>query len=112
MTSRRRTRAQQNAPHSSDSSEGDTSSDEDANVQAPKAPTTKARGKQKAVVKSSGVRIKKRGKLGLISEMPLDVLYEVDPSPPFHNERLSLCPLPADIFLPDSPRPRPDVMDE
>ena len=73
-------------PHWSDSSGEDISADEDANVQAPKASTSEARGKQKAVVKPSGVRITKRGKLGLISEMPLDVLYEIDPFPPFYNE--------------------------
>ena len=85
MVSHRRTRAKQKAPSLSDPSEEEVSTDEDANVQAPKGSMSKARGKQKAAVKSSGVRLKKKGKLGLILEMPLDVLYEVNHSPPFHN---------------------------
>ena len=85
MVSRRRTRAKQNTPHWSDSSEGGASTDEDEDAQAPKASTSKAKGKRKVVVKSSGVRITKRGKLGLISEMPLDVLYEVIASPFLYN---------------------------
>lgn len=93
MVSRRRTRTRRPAPQWSDSSE---EGDEDANAQVPKAPTSKVKGKQKAVVKSSAARNTKRGKLGLISEMPLDVLYEVDPScPHFHRESdlaYVLCP--------------------
>ena len=92
MVSRRSRRARQAPVHFSDSSEGGASADEDANVEVPKASTSKVRGKQKAVVKSSGVRITKKGKLGLILEMPLDVLYEVNPSshPSHHEKRLSL----------------------
>lgn len=85
MVGRRRTRAKQKAFHLSDSSELDASTDEDADVGVPQASTRKARGKQKAVAKSSGVRITKKGKLGMIAEMPLDVLYEVSSSSPFMN---------------------------
>jgi hypothetical protein len=83
MVGRRRTRAKQKTFLWSDSSEIDLSADEDANTQAPKASTSKARGKQKAVAKSSAVRITKKGKLGMITEMPLDVMYEVNPRLPF-----------------------------
>ena len=86
MVGRRRARARRKTPHWSDSSEVEVSTDEDADAQMPKASTSKARGKQKAVVKPPAVRITKKGKLGLITEMPLDVLYEVSPpllfSPP------------------------------
>lgn len=82
MAGRRRTRAKQKSFHWSDSSEPDISTDEDANVQVPEASTSRARGKQKAVAKPSGVRITKKGKLGMIAEMPLDVLYEVSHSSP------------------------------
>jgi len=82
MVGRRRTRAKQTNFRWSDSSEIDTSSDEDANIQVPEASTTKARGKQKAIAKSSGARITKKGKLGMITEIPLDVLYEVGFSSP------------------------------
>lgn len=58
------------------------SSDEDANAEVPEASTSKARGKQKAGAKPSGARITKKGKLGMITEMPLDVLYEVSSSSP------------------------------
>jgi hypothetical protein len=84
MVGRRRTRAKQKTFHWSDSSE--ISTDEDADVQVPRASTSKTRGKQKAVAKSSGVRITKKGKLGMIAEMPLDVLYEVGLSSPFRHE--------------------------
>ena len=79
MGGRRRTRVRQKTVHWG---EINVSADEDVDGQAlSKASTSKAKGKQKAVAKSSGVRISKKGKLGLITEMPLDVLYEV--SPPF-----------------------------
>lgn len=84
MVRRRRARTKQKNFHWSDSSEVEISTDEDADVQVPKASTSKARGKQKAAVKPSSVRITKKGKLGLITEVPLDVLYEVGlSSPPF-----------------------------
>ena len=82
MVGRRRTRVKQRTFHLSDSSELDVSTDEDASVEASQASTSKARGKQKAVAKSSNVRITKKGKLGMIAEMPLDVLYEVSSSSP------------------------------
>jgi len=92
MVGRRRTRAKKKAFHWSDSSEPDISTDEDANVQVPEASTSKARGKQKAAAKPSGVRITKKGKLGMIAEMPLDVLYEVNlSSPPHERDFMSLC---------------------
>jgi hypothetical protein len=80
MVGRRRTRAKQKTFHLSDNSDSDVSTDGDANVKVPQASMCKARGKQKAVAKSSNIRITKRGKLGMIAEMPLDVLYEVGSS--------------------------------
>lgn len=85
MVGRRRTRARKKVFRWSDSSEADTSTDEDMDIQVPKASTSKVRGKQKVVAKSSSVRITKKGKLGLIMEMPLDVLYEVGPPSPFSH---------------------------
>ena len=74
MVGRRRGRAKQKFFHWNDLSEMDTSTDEDANVDVPHVSSTKGKGKQKG---KSTVRITKKGKLGMISEMPLDVLYEV-----------------------------------
>ena len=82
MVSRRRTRTKQKTIRWSDSGESDTGTDEHANVEALQTSTSKVRGKQKAVAKPSNVRITKKGKLGMIAEMPLDVLYEVSPSFP------------------------------
>jgi len=79
MVGRRRTRVKRRTFHLSDI-ELDVSSDEDANIEVPQASTSMAKGKQKAVTKSSNVRITKKGKLGMIAEMPLDVLYEVSSS--------------------------------
>jgi len=92
MVGRRRTRTKQKTFHLSDSSESDDSTDEDANVGVTQASTSKARGKQKAVTKPSSVRITKRGKLGMIAEMPLDVMYEVSSSYPFSLNTAGFMP--------------------
>jgi hypothetical protein len=89
MAGRRRARAKRKTFRLSDSSDVGFTSDEDANIPMPRASTSNARGKQKAVAKSSGVRITKRGKLGMIAEMPLDVLYEVGPSLPLSVTRVT-----------------------
>lgn len=112
MVGRRRTRVKRRTFHLSDI-ELDVSSDEDANVEVPQASTSMAKGKQKAVTKSPHVRITKKGKLGMIAEMPLDVLYEVSSSSLLSVlMQLVSCSLPTDILLPGSPRPHPDVMDQ
>jgi len=79
MVGRRRTRVKRRTFYFTDS-ELSALSDEDANVEVPQASTSKAKGKQKAGTKSSNIRITKKGKLGMIVEMPLDVLYEVSSS--------------------------------
>jgi len=105
MAGRRSVRVKQKARHGSDSSEIGVGTDEDANVQVPKASTSKVRGKQRAVVKTSGVRTTKKRKLGLISEMPLDVLYEVGPSSLiFHHESDRVYILYPQIFSFLAPR--------
>lgn len=112
MVGRRRTRVKRRTFHLSEI-ELDVSSDEDANVEVPQASTSMAKGKQKAVTKSPHVRITKKGKLGMIAEMPLDVLYEVSSSSLLSVlMQLVSCSLPTDILLPGSPRPHPDVMDQ
>ena len=64
----------------------DTSADEDVEaLHCPQEFTSAGKGKQKAVAKSHHVRITKKGKLGMITEMPLDVLYEVSPSSTLHR---------------------------
>ena len=75
---RRRARIKRRIYHWSDLGI-DSDSDEDANAEVPEASTSEVRGKQTVATKRSSVRITKRGKLGMISEMPLDVLYEVGP---------------------------------
>ena len=77
MAGRRRARAKKKVYYWSDLG---FTSDEDENAEVPEASTSKARSEQKAVAKPFSVRITKKGKLGMITEMPLDVLYEVSPS--------------------------------
>jgi hypothetical protein len=80
----------------------DSSSDEDANVQVPEASTSGVRGKQKVATKRSSVRVTKKGKLGMIAEMPLDVLYEVRAF--FRSERSGLHVLRPQVFYFLAPR--------